>query len=126
MKKFLLILVSLFIMGTPSVMAQASKVAGKVTDASGMPLIGVSVTVKDTVKGTATDVDGNYVLDAQKTDVLVFEFLGYKSQEITVGAQTVINVSLTEDTTAIDQVGVVGYGIQHRFYILILGIYRTI
>ena len=71
-------------MGTPSVMAQASKVAGKVTDASGMPLIGVSVTVKDTVKGTATDVDGNYVLDAQKTDVIIFEFLGYKSQEIAV------------------------------------------
>ena len=114
MKKFLLILVSLFIMGTPSVMAQASKVAGKVTDASGMPLIGVSVTVKDTVKGTATDVDGNYVLDAQKTDVLVFEFLGYKSQEITVGAQTVINVSLTEDTTAIDQVVVVGYGTMEK------------
>ena len=101
-------------MGTPSVMAQASKVAGKVTDASGMPLIGVSVTVKDTVKGTATDVDGNYVLDAQKTDVLVFEFLGYKSQEITVGAQTVINVSLTEDTTAIDQVVVVGYGTMEK------------
>ena len=114
MKKFLLILVSLFIMGTPSVMAQASKVAGKVTDASGMPLIGVSVTVKDTVKGTATDMDGNYALDAQKTDVLVFEFLGYKTQEITVGSQTVINVSLTEDTTAIDQVVVVGYGTMEK------------
>ena len=114
MKKFLLILVSLFIMGTPSVMAQASKVAGKVTDASGMPLIGVSVTVKDTVKGTATDVDGNYALDAQKTDVLVFEFLGYKTQEITVGSQTVINVSLVEDMTAIDQVVVVGYGTMEK------------
>ena len=101
-------------MGTPSVMAQASKVAGKVTDASGMPLIGVSVTVKDTVKGTATDVDGNYALDAQKTDVLVFEFLGYKTQEITVGSQTVINVSLVEDMTAIDQVVVVGYGTMEK------------
>ena len=101
-------------MGTPSVMAQAGKVAGKVTDASGTPLIGVSVTIKDTVKGTATDVDGNYALDAQKTDVLVFEFLGYKSQEITVGSQTVINVSLTEDTTAIDQVVVVGYGTMEK------------
>ena len=114
MKKFLLILVSLFILGTPAMMAQASKVAGKVTDASGMPLIGVSVTVKDTVKGTATDMDGNYALDAQKTDVLVFEFLGYKTQEITVGSQTVINVSLTEDTTAIDQVVVVGYGTMEK------------
>ena len=114
MKKFLLILVSLFIMGTPSVMAQAGKVAGKVTDASGTPLIGVSVTVKDTVKGTATDVDGNYALDAQKTDVLVFEFLGYKTQEITVGSQTVINVSLVEDMTAIDQVVVVGYGTMEK------------
>ena len=101
-------------MGTPSVMAQAGKVAGKVTDASGTPLIGVSVTVKDTVKGTATDMDGNYALDAQKTDVLVFEFLGYKTQEITVGSQTVINVSLTEDTTAIDQVVVVGYGTMEK------------
>ncbi|MBE6187057.1 MAG: SusC/RagA family TonB-linked outer membrane protein [Rikenellaceae bacterium] len=95
-------------------MAQASKVAGKVTDASGTPLIGVSVTVKDTVKGTATDVDGNYALDAQKTDVLVFEFLGYKTQEITVGSQTVINVSLVEDMTAIDQVVVVGYGTMEK------------
>ena len=101
-------------MGTPSVMAQASKVAGKVTDASGTPLIGVSVTIKDTVKGTATDVDGNYALDAQKTDVLVFEFLGYKTQEITVGSQTVINVSLVEDMTAIDQVVVVGYGTMEK------------
>ena len=101
-------------MGTPSVMAQAGKVAGKVTDASGTPLIGVSVTVKDTVKGTATDMDGNYALDAQKTDVLVFEFLGYKTQEITVGAQTVINVSLVEDMTAIDQVVVVGYGTMEK------------
>ncbi|MBO5331435.1 MAG: SusC/RagA family TonB-linked outer membrane protein [Alistipes sp.] len=95
-------------------MAQAGKVAGKVTDASGTPLIGVSVTVKDTVKGTATDVDGNYALDAQKTDVLVFEFLGYKTQEITVGSQTVINVSLVEDMTAIDQVVVVGYGTMEK------------
>ena len=101
-------------MGTPAMMAQTSKVAGKVTDASGTPLIGVSVTVKDTVKGTATDVDGNYALDAQKTDVLVFEFLGYKTQEITVGSQTVINVSLAEDMTAIDQVVVVGYGTMEK------------
>lgn len=114
MKKFLLILVSLFVAAAPAVMAQSGRVAGKVIDASGMGIPGVSVTVKGTVQGTATDGDGNYSLNAQATDVLVFEFLGYATQEITVGSQTVINVTLAEDTQNIDEVVVVGYGTMEK------------
>ncbi len=114
MKKFLLILVSFIVAAMPAVMAQSGRVAGKVIDASGMGIPGVSVTVKGTVQGTATDGEGNYSLNAQATDVLVFEFLGYATQEVTVGSQTVINVTLAEDTQNIDEVVVVGYGTMEK------------
>ena len=114
MKKFLLILMSLVMVATTAAVAQSSRVAGKVIDATGMGVPGVSVTVKGTVQGTATDIDGNYELNAQATDVLVFEFIGYATQEITVGAQTVINVTLAEDTQNIDEVVVVGYGTMEK------------
>ena len=114
MKKFLLILMSLVMVATTAAVAQSSRVAGKVIDATGMGVPGVSVTVKGTVQGTATDIDGNYELNVQATDVLVFEFIGYATQEITVGAQTVINVTLAEDTQNIDEVVVVGYGTMEK------------
>jgi len=86
-------------------------VTGKVTsadDGSGLP--GVNIVVKGSGTGTATDADGNFSIAASDGAVLVFSFVGYTSQEITVGAQTTVNVSLQSDVTALSEVVVIGYG----------------
>ena len=93
-----------------SLWAQSITVKGTVKDASG-PMPGVSVTVEGTTIGTATNGDGSYTLNVpSKNSVLKFNFLGYSDQMITVGNQTVIDVTMTEDATDIEEVVVVGYG----------------
>lgn len=92
-----------------------TKINGKVTsaeDGSGIP--GVSVQVKGTSKGSQTNVEGNYSIEATKGQVLVFSFVGMTTREITVGNQSVINISLTEDAKTLSEVVVVGYGTQER------------
>src|SRR5699024_10749888 len=95
---------------TSSVMAQQT-VTGTVTDAeSGETLPGVNVMVKGTTQGTATNVDGEYSLEVPGAEsVLVFSFVGYRSQEITVGSQEVIDVSLQPDLGRLEEMVVVGY-----------------
>ena len=91
--------------------SQSRTVSGKVTssdDGSGLP--GVNILVKGTGTGTATDANGNFSITAGDNDVLVFSFVGYATQEITVGAQTSISVSLQSDVTALSEVVVIGYG----------------
>ncbi|HET8736158.1 MAG TPA: TonB-dependent receptor [Pricia sp.] len=89
-------------------------VTGTVSDAMG-PLPGASVVIKGTTSGTQTDFDGNFTLDGVPTDgTLVISYIGYASQEIPVDGQTTINVSLQEDTQALDEVVVVGYGTQRK------------
>jgi TonB-linked SusC/RagA family outer membrane protein len=87
-------------------------VTGKVTDQSnGEPLPGVSIIVKGTSIGTITDLDGNYTIQSNNdTDVLVFSFLGFLSQEISINGRSVINVLLEEDIKGLGEVVVVGYG----------------
>jgi len=86
-------------------------VTGTITDNTGEPLPGVTVQIKGSSTGTATDVDGNYSLQVPGTDaVLVFSFIGYETQEITVGDQRVINITLNETTQDIDDVIVIAYG----------------
>ena len=90
-------------------------VSGTVTDDLGEPLIGVNVTVKGTTIGNITDIDGKYTLQAPNAQsVLVFSFIGYISQEIVVGNQQNINVTMKDDTQALDEVVVVGYGVQKK------------
>ena len=89
---------------------QSQSVRGKVTDASGGGMPGVNVLKKGTATGTSTDGEGNFVIEASPTDVLVFSFIGYTSQEIAVGNQTNINVNLAEDVQNLQEVVVVGYG----------------
>ena len=72
------------------------------------------MTVKNTLKGTNTDAEGNYALAAASNDVLVFEFIGYESAEATVGSRTVVDVTLKESVTEMDQVVVVGYGTMEK------------
>lgn len=94
-----------------NVLAADIDIRGKVTDAAGAPLPGVTVTVKGTSKGTLTDQNGNYtVAVSDASAVLVFRQVGFLTVERTVGAQTVINLSLEEDVQALEEVVVVGYG----------------
>ena len=95
-------------------LAQSQSAKGTVVSASdGMPLPGVSVLVKGTTIGTVTDFDGNYNLSVDNGQTLVFSFLGFKNQEI-VFAGAPINVSLEEETTDLEDVVVVGYGVQKK------------
>lgn len=94
--------------------SQAINVSGKVVDASGQALPGVSITVKGTAKGASTDQNGNYAIAANSTDVLVFTMLSYVSQEILVKQQTTINVFLKDEPRSLNEVVVVGYGTQKR------------
>lgn len=101
----------LFILSSVVALAQSATVKGIVKDTYGEPLIGVTVLVKGTTQGTATDFDGNYELKNVSADaVLRFSQMGMKPQEITVGDKTTINVTLSEDTQLLDDVVVVGYG----------------
>jgi iron complex outermembrane receptor protein len=86
-------------------------VSGTVTDAaSGDPLPGVSVVIKGTTQGTATNFNGEYSIEASSEDVLVFSFVGYFSKEVTVGNQSEINVQLEQDVVGLEEVVVIGYG----------------
>ena len=90
-------------------------VSGKVTDEKGGGLPGVTVVVKGTSQGTNTDTDGNFRLTVPSANsVLVFSFVGYARQEIAVGSQASLTVSLVPDNTALKEVVVVGYGTQQR------------
>lgn len=95
--------------------SQSKTISGIVISAADAePLIGVSVLIKGTSVGTITDFDGNYSISARDGEVLVFSYIGYKNQEITVTNQTVLNVSLAEDSEVLDEVVVVGYGVQKK------------
>ncbi len=91
-------------------------VTGTVTNADdGLPLIGATVLVKGTGTGTVTDIDGNFSIEVTGNDAtLVFSYTGYKDLEVAVGTQSTLNVSLSEDTATLDEVVVVGYGIQKK------------
>jgi len=95
--------------------AQNINVSGTITDASGESLIGVNVQVKGTTLGTITDVNGAYTLSVPSAQsVLVFSYVGYVTQEVTVGSQRTISIQLREDTQALEEVVVVGYGVQKK------------
>ncbi|WP_255039904.1 SusC/RagA family TonB-linked outer membrane protein [Lacihabitans soyangensis] len=89
-----------------------SQIKGKVTDPNSDGLVGVSVAIKGTTKGTQTDVNGSYSIDAPNNSVLVFSFVGYETKEVNVTGQKDINVSLDLDDKLLSEVVVVGYGSQ--------------
>lgn len=110
-KYVLAVLLSVVSLG---VWAQDRQVTGKVKDASGTGMPGVSIAVKGTQRGANTDVDGNYKIAVTDNATLVFSFVGYKSQEVAVGGRSVVDVSLAEDNQVLNEVVVVGYGTQKR------------
>lgn len=90
--------------------ASAQEVSGTVSDETG-PLPGASVVVKGTTTGAQTDFDGNYTIsNIGENATLVFSYIGYKAQEVVVGNQTTINITLSEDAEALTEVVVIGYG----------------
>ena len=109
MKRYLFILLSFF---TLSLYAQQIKLTGNVISSSDEePMIGVTIMVKGTTTGTVTDLDGNYSLsEVPANGTLTFSMIGYKTKEVKVNNQTVINVVLDENIEALDEVVVIGYG----------------
>ena len=95
-------------------LAQVQTVNGKVVDESGQPVIGATVAIKGTSSGTVSDADGKFSVSASSKDVVVISYLGYATQEITVGNKTSINVTLKEADTQMKDVVVVGYGTQKK------------
>ncbi|MEA1898204.1 MAG: TonB-dependent receptor plug domain-containing protein, partial [Bacteroidota bacterium] len=108
------ILFLILFVGSQNLAAQI-EITGKITDENGEALIGATIVVKGTVSGTSADIDGNYVIEvSDKNSVLVFSYVGYLGQEIAVGENIVLNVILELDRTKIDEVVVVGYGVQKK------------
>ncbi len=100
---------------TQTIGAQQKTVTGKVTDTSGMPLPGVSVSLKGTTNGTITDANGNYSFaNLPDNAVLVFSFVGMKTQEKAFDGKSVINVQLVEEAIGVDEVVVIGYGTRQK------------
>lgn len=90
-------------------------VQGTVTSEAGTPMPGVNVILKGTTNGTSTDSDGKYSLNVPEGEAtLIFSFIGYATQELTVNGRTVIDVVLLEDVSLLSDVVVVGYGTQNR------------
>ena len=90
-----------------------SEITGRVVDADGNPLIGVTVRVKGTSRGTITDMNGNYeIVDLEEDDVLIFTYVGKTTQEIRVGDNTVLNVTLVDDAEQLQEVVVTALGIK--------------
>ncbi len=100
-----------FLLLIPSVILAQSTVRGTVTEqATGQPLPGVNVIIKGTSTGTATDFDGNYTVQVNNGDVLVFSYVGFTTQEIAFTGQLSIDVQLVEDAAQLDEVVLIGYG----------------
>jgi len=90
---------------------QQKGITGTVTDATGAPMTGVNIQVEGTSIGSITDVNGKYSIQVQNTNnVLIFSFIGYVSQKVVVGSKSVIDVTLAAETTALEEVVVIGYG----------------
>jgi TonB-linked SusC/RagA family outer membrane protein len=111
---YMLFLLSLLVLNHPS-FAQQRQVSGRVTGTSdGQPIPGVVIKVKGKTGGAATDQNGAYSIQAQVGDVLQFSSIGFTTKEATVAASGNINVSLTEDNQELEEVVVVGYGVQQK------------
>ncbi|MEX0882842.1 MAG: TonB-dependent receptor [Cyclobacteriaceae bacterium] len=89
-------------------------VSGTVKDSNGEPIPGVTVSVPGTTIGTVTDLEGKYSITVAEDATLVFSFIGFESQRIAVGDQSIINVTLAEELSSLDEVVVVGYGTQRK------------
>src|SRR5687768_11101793 len=112
MKRILsLFLATLFV---SQAMAQSLKVTGKISEAGGTALPGVTVLVKGTNTGTASDTEGSYALEAPANSTLVFSFIGYATQEIVIGNKTTVNVEMAMDAKQLGEVVITAFGIERE------------
>lgn len=95
-------------------MMKEKKITGHVRDKNGEAIIGGNILVKDTSIGTITDIDGAYSLKVPENATLVISFIGYKTQEVVVGRQNIINIVLSDNQEVLDEVVVIGYGTQKK------------
>ncbi|MBE0423267.1 MAG: TonB-dependent receptor [Lutibacter sp.] len=110
-------LILTFILSFAGIIASAQnyEVKGVVVDASGSPLPGVSIVVKNTTKGASTDFDGNFMIsNVLKGETLVFSYIGYTAKEFLVNDANFIKITLSEDTQSLEEVVVIGYGTQKK------------
>jgi iron complex outermembrane recepter protein len=109
-KNLLLNLCLSFVLSCFSILAfaQNSTITGKVSDNKGAALTGVTVSIKGAAKGTISDAQGTYSIAASPTQTLVFSYIGYANKQVVVGDQTIINVSLEEDASSLEEVVVTG------------------
>ena len=110
-----LFFVALFSVLAITASAQSKTVSGTVVDKAGEPVIGASVVVKGTTNGTITDFDGNFSLQGVPNNgTIQISFVGYKTQDVSVAGKSTVQVTLVEDTEMLDEVVVVGYGVQKK------------
>ena len=115
MKKTLLLLFVCLFVGISHAQAQVTVKGTVISSENNEPVIGASVLVKGTTNGTVTDLDGNFNLTVASNSTIVISFIGYSDQEYRISKDnTVLNVNLKEDTEMIDEVVVVGYGVQKK------------
>ena len=98
----------------PDAVQQDNKITGTVLDPTGMPVIGANIMIKGTTNGTITDMDGKFSLDVPKGAILVVTYVGYANQELQVGSQKTLSITLKEDSEALDELVVVGYSTQKK------------
>jgi len=99
---------------TMSFFAQEKTITGKVVDENNLPLPGATIVLKNSNIGTSTDFDGNYSIKVNNSATLIFSYVGYLTKEVRVDITNTINVTLSEDTTALEEIVVVAYGSQTR------------
>lgn len=105
------LIAGLFIALSGTLFAQQTNVSGKVSSTDGEPLIGVSIAVKNTRNATQTDINGEYSLSINTSDpVLIFKYIGYASQEISLNGKTSLNVILKPESNTLEEIVVIGYG----------------
>jgi TonB-dependent starch-binding outer membrane protein SusC len=110
-----MLLVFMMLLSVSITYAQERIINGSVTDANGAALPGVSVILKGTTSGVVTNIDGNFSIKVPGNDaVLKFSYIGYNSSEVVVGEQTTVITTLQEDVTEMEQVVVIGYGVQKK------------
>ncbi|MDB4583684.1 TonB-dependent receptor [Draconibacterium sp.] len=95
-------------------LGQQTSITGKVTDSDGNSMPGVTILIKGTTNGTISDNNGNYRINASQDEIIVFSFIGMRTQEITVGTQNTINVTMDVDAIGIEEVVAIGYGYQKK------------
>jgi len=108
------IVFSFLFLGITATFAQEKTISGTVTDQDGLALPGASIIVVGTTQGTQTDFDGNYTITTTEGQVLRFSYIGLLTVDVTVGANSTINVQLQEDAQALEEVVVIGYGNQEQ------------